>query len=87
MKPRKTRRDEDRLERSPGLNGIFNFKSRGPIGDGAALNVGARGSVTGKGGDLLILDDTTDEQQAVSDPSVYEKVLSWYTPWVRKDNP
>lgn len=48
---------------------------------GEYFAVGAEGNVTGKGGDVIILDDPTGEQQAVaalSDPSVYSKVYSWY---------
>ncbi len=49
---------------------------------GEYFAIGTGGSVTGKGSDLLILDDATDEQHAIqaeSDPTVYEKVFSWYT--------
>lgn len=48
---------------------------------GEYFAVGAEGNVTGKGGDLVIIDDPTGEQQAVSaigDPSVYRKVYDWY---------
>lgn len=43
--------------------------------------VGAEGNITGKGGDIVIIDDPTGEQQAVTaltDPSVYRKVYDWY---------
>lgn len=48
---------------------------------GEYFAVGAEGNVTGKGGDLIIIDDPTGEQQAVTainDPSVYRKVYDWY---------
>lgn len=48
---------------------------------GEYIAVGAEGNVTGKGGDLIIIDDPTGEQQAVSainDPTVYNKVYAWY---------
>lgn len=48
---------------------------------GEYFAVGAEGNVTGKGGDVIIIDDPTGEQQAVSalsDPSVYRKVYDWY---------
>tara|TARA_R110000868_G_scaffold130668_1_gene340391 strand:- start:41 stop:1603 length:1563 start_codon:yes stop_codon:yes gene_type:complete len=50
-------------------------------GNGEYFAVGAEGNVTGKGGDLVIIDDPTGEQQAVSaigDPSVYNKVYDWF---------
>jgi predicted phage terminase large subunit-like protein len=40
------------------------------------------GTVTGKGADLLIIDDPHSEQEAAlaaSDPSVYDKVHEWFT--------
>ena len=49
-------------------------------GDYFAIGVG--GTVTGKGADLLIIDDPHSEQEAalaVSDPSVYDKVFEWYS--------
>lgn len=48
---------------------------------GEYFAVGAEGNVTGKGGDLIIIDDPTGEQQAVSaigDPSVFRKVYEWF---------
>lgn len=48
---------------------------------GEYFAVGAEGNVTGRGGDLIIIDDPTGEQQAVSalgDPSIYRKVYEWY---------
>ncbi len=49
-------------------------------GDYFAIGVG--GTVTGKGADLLIIDDPHSEQEAAlaaSDPSVYDKVYEWYS--------
>lgn len=48
---------------------------------GEYFAVGAEGNVTGKGGDVVIIDDPTGEQQAVTslgDPTVYRKVYDWY---------
>jgi predicted phage terminase large subunit-like protein len=52
--------------------------SRG--GDYFAIGVG--GAVTGKGADLLIIDDPHSEQEAAMaavNPEVYDKVYEWYT--------
>lgn len=49
-------------------------------GDYFAIGVG--GAVTGKGADVLIIDDPHSEQEAAmaaSNPDVYDKVLEWYT--------
>jgi predicted phage terminase large subunit-like protein len=47
-------------------------------GDYFAIGVG--GAVTGKGADILIVDDPHSEQEAAqNDPSVYEKTYEWYT--------
>ena len=49
-------------------------------GDYFAIGVG--GAVTGKGADLLIIDDPHSEQEAViaeTSPEVYAKVYDWYT--------
>lgn len=49
-------------------------------GDYFAIGVG--GTVTGKGADLLIIDDPHSEQEArlaQSDPSVFDSVYEWYT--------
>jgi hypothetical protein len=48
-------------------------------GDYFALGVG--GTVTGKGADLLIIDDPHSEQEAAiaaTNPEVYDKVFEWY---------
>lgn len=52
--------------------------SRG--GDYFAIGVG--GAVTGKGADLLIIDDPHSEQEAAlaaSNPDIYDSVYEWYT--------
>ena len=49
-------------------------------GDYFAIGVG--GAVTGKGADLLIIDDPHSEQEAIiaeTNPEVYDKVYDWYT--------
>jgi predicted phage terminase large subunit-like protein len=47
-------------------------------GDYFAIGVG--GAVTGKGADILIVDDPHSEQEAaMNDPSVYNKTYEWYT--------
>ena len=47
-------------------------------GDYFAIGVG--GAVTGKGADILIVDDPHSEQEAaLNDPSVYDKTYEWYT--------
>lgn len=49
---------------------------------GEYFAIGVGGAVTGKGADLLIIDDPHSEQEAMLgqfDPSVYDKVFEWYT--------
>ncbi len=49
---------------------------------GEYFAVGTGGAVTGKGADLLIIDDPVSEQDAAHgayDPKVYDKVYEWYT--------
>ena len=49
-------------------------------GDYFAIGIG--GAVTGKGADLLIIDDPHSEQEAAmadSNPEIYDKVYEWYT--------
>ena len=44
--------------------------------------IGVGGAVTGKGADLLIIDDPHSEQEATiaeTNPEVYDKVYEWYT--------
>ena len=49
-------------------------------GDYFAIGVG--GAVTGKGADILIIDDPHSEQEAAlaaTSPEIYDKVYEWYT--------
>jgi predicted phage terminase large subunit-like protein len=49
---------------------------------GEYFAIGVGGTVTGKGADLLIIDDPHSEQEAAlagNDPSVFDKVHEWYT--------
>jgi predicted phage terminase large subunit-like protein len=51
-------------------------------GNGEYFAIGVGGTVTGKGADLLIIDDPHSEQEAKlasSDPSVFDNVYEWYT--------
>jgi predicted phage terminase large subunit-like protein len=50
--------------------------------NGEYFAIGVGGTVTGKGADLLIIDDPHSEQEAaaaVHEPKVYDKVYEWYT--------
>lgn len=50
--------------------------------NGEYFAIGVGGTVTGKGADLLIIDDPHSEQEAAlaaTDPSVFDKVYEWYT--------
>jgi len=50
--------------------------------NGEYFAIGVGGTVTGKGADLLIIDDPHSEQEAAlaaSDSSVFDKVYEWYT--------
>jgi len=50
--------------------------------NGEYFAIGVGGTVTGKGADLLIIDDPHSEQEAAlasSDPTVFDKVYEWYT--------
>lgn len=50
--------------------------------DGEYFAIGVGGTVTGKGADLLIIDDPHSEQEAKlaeSDPAVFDSVYEWYT--------
>jgi predicted phage terminase large subunit-like protein len=50
--------------------------------NGEYFAIGVGGTVTGKGADLLIIDDPHSEQEAAlasSDPSVFDRVYEWYT--------
>ena len=49
---------------------------------GEYFAIGVGGTVTGKGADLLIIDDPHSEQEAAlagNDPTVFDKVHEWYT--------
>jgi len=47
---------------------------------GEYFAIGVGGAVTGKGADLLIIDDPHSEQEGQSgDPSVFDKAYEWYT--------
>jgi len=51
-------------------------------GDGEYFAIGVGGTVTGKGADLLIIDDPHSEQEAAiaaTNPEVYDKVFEWYS--------
>ena len=51
-------------------------------GNGEYFAIGVGGTVTGKGADLLIIDDPHSEQEAAmaaGNPDVYAKVYEWYT--------
>lgn len=51
-------------------------------GDGEYFAIGVGGTVTGKGADLLIIDDPHSEQEAklaMSNPEVFDQVYEWYT--------
>jgi len=51
-------------------------------GGGEYFAIGVGGTVTGKGADLLIIDDPHSEQEAalaVGNPEVFDKVYEWYT--------
>lgn len=49
---------------------------------GTYFAVGVGGAMTGKGADLLIIDDPHSEQEAITaegNPDIYHKTYSWYT--------
>jgi len=47
---------------------------------GEYFAIGVGGAVTGKGADLLVIDDPHSEQEGQSsDPSVFDRVYDWYT--------
>ena len=51
-------------------------------GGGSYFAIGVGGTVTGKGADLLIIDDPHSEQEAKlaqGDPTVFDSVYEWYT--------
>ena len=48
--------------------------------NGEYFAIGVGGAVTGKGADILIIDDPHSEQDAaLNDPSIYDKTYEWYT--------
>ena len=50
--------------------------------NGEYFAIGVGGTVTGKGADLLIIDDPHSEQEAAlaaNDPAVFDKVYEWYS--------
>ena len=50
--------------------------------NGEYFAIGVGGTVTGKGADLLIIDDPHSEQEAAlaaNDPGIYDKVYEWYS--------
>jgi len=48
--------------------------------NGEYFAIGVSGAVTGKGADLLIIDDPHSEQEGQSgDPSVFDRTYDWYT--------
>jgi predicted phage terminase large subunit-like protein len=47
---------------------------------GEYFAIGVGGAVTGKGADLLIIDDPHSEQEAqLGDPNIFDRVYEWYT--------
>jgi predicted phage terminase large subunit-like protein len=51
-------------------------------GGGEYFAIGVGGAVTGKGADLLIIDDPHSEQEAklaAADPGIFDSVYEWYT--------
>jgi predicted phage terminase large subunit-like protein len=47
---------------------------------GEYFAIGVGGAVTGKGADILVIDDPHSEQEAaMNDPSIYDKTYEWYT--------
>jgi hypothetical protein len=47
---------------------------------GEYFAIGVGGAVTGKGADLLIIDDPHSEQEGQSaDPTVFDRTYEWYT--------
>lgn len=50
--------------------------------NGEYFAIGVGGTVTGKGADLLIIDDPHSEQEAAlaaQDPGIYDKIYEWYS--------
>ena len=67
--------DEVRLQADSKAAGRWNTNKGGEY-----FAIGVGGAVTGKGADLLIIDDPHSEQEgASSDPKVFDKTFEWYT--------
>jgi len=68
----------------PGVGLQVDSKAAGRWGTnhgGTYFAIGVSGSVSGKGADLLILDDVHSEQEAIiaeSNPDIYDKVYEWF---------
>ena len=69
----------------PGINLRQDSKAAGRWATsegGEYFAIGVGGTVTGKGADLLIIDDPHSEQEAAlaaGNPEIYDKVYEWYT--------
>jgi len=73
--------DERYKELFPGTNLSADSKAAGRWSTsqgGEAFFIGKGGAMTGRGGDVIILDDILDEQDAVSDTAM-ENTWEWYT--------
>ena len=65
---------------SPDYQSIFNTKLSSDSKGGDYFAIGVGGAVTGKGADVLIIDDPHSEQEAMQgSPAVYDKVYEWYS--------
>jgi predicted phage terminase large subunit-like protein len=75
--------DEDFQKIFPGVKLRQDSKAAGrwnTNSEGEYFAIGVGGAVTGKGADLLIIDDPHSEQDArSSDPAVFDPVYEWYT--------
>jgi len=69
----------------PNVNLRYDSKAAGrwsTNANGEYFAIGVGGTVTGKGADLLIIDDPHSEQEAAlasANPEVYDKVFEWYS--------
>ena len=69
----------------PGVGLQIDSKAAGrwnTTAEGDYFAIGVGGAVTGKGADLLIVDDPHSEQEAAlaaANPEIYDKVYEWYT--------
>lgn len=64
------------LRISPGLNRQDQFKLDGHTGGVVAVGVG--GTLNGKPGDLLIIDDPNKDFAEASSPTISQKIFEWY---------